>query len=337
MKVTIFLLTYNHEKFIAQAIESILMQEVNFAYEIVIAEDCSTDKTRDIVIDFQQKQPDKIRLFLAERNLNSNSFYVQGLQICQGQYIALLDGDDYWSSPDKLQKQVDFLDANPELSICFHNVNVVYEEGNIATHLFHLKEPNYHISKSLPKSISTLEDIVVNGNFMQTCSVMFRAGLFGNIPDWYNNLPIGDWPLHILNAEHGNIGYIDAVLGTYRVHRGGLWSTNMSQERKFENAEKMIYLCETIEQYLKEKYIYKFNTKALTYYYKQALTSLFKMQKYREANSYAKNYLSRLSWQDLASMKFVLQVILAAQFPPAYSILKFLRNVYKNKIINMNN
>lgn len=108
MKVSVLMITYNHEKFIAQAIDSILMQQVNFDYEIVIGEDCSTDGTRAIVIQYQKEYPDKIRLLLPEENLGMHKNFVQTFRACQGEYIALLEGDDYWTSPRKLQKQVDF-------------------------------------------------------------------------------------------------------------------------------------------------------------------------------------------------------------------------------------
>ncbi|MEM6399437.1 MAG: glycosyltransferase family 2 protein, partial [Cyanobacteria bacterium P01_D01_bin.116] len=113
--VSVSLVTFNHEKFIAQAIESVLLQEVDFSYEIIIGEDFSSDKTREIVIEYQKQYPDIIRLILPEENLGyyGQKIFVQTLQACRGKYIALLDGDDYWTTPNKLQQQVDFLDNHP--------------------------------------------------------------------------------------------------------------------------------------------------------------------------------------------------------------------------------
>ncbi len=216
MKVSVFMLTYNHEKFIAQAIDSVLMQEVNFDYEIAIAEDFSSDRTRDIIMEFQQRYPDKIRLFLAERNFNSNSFSVRGRETCQGQYIALLEGDDYWTSPHKLQKQVDFLDTHPDCTICFHNSRQFYEDGS---------QKDYNNNSPDQKEISTLEDLL-SYNFIATGSTMFRRGVIDRYPDWYVNDEVysGDWPLHILNAQYGNIGYINEVMVATRIHKGGFWN-----------------------------------------------------------------------------------------------------------------
>ena len=127
MKVSVLVMTYNHEKFISQALESVAMQETNFEYEILISEDCSTDRTREIVMDFQKAYPEKVRLLLSEQNIHSNEIVVRGIRAARGQYIALLDGDDYWTSPHKLQKQADFLDRHPECSLSFHNARIFHE------------------------------------------------------------------------------------------------------------------------------------------------------------------------------------------------------------------
>jgi glycosyltransferase involved in cell wall biosynthesis len=222
MKVSVLVMTYNHVRFIAQALESVLMQHTNFAYEVIISEDCSTDGTREIVLEFHKQYPERIRLVLSEQNIRTNAVVVRGLYAAKGQYVALLDGDDYWTSADKLQKQADFLDAHPECAVCFHNATVMHEDGSRAP---------WNWTPADHPVISTLEDIWL-GNFIATCSTMFRRGLFGEVPSWYEALfPITDWPLHILNAEHGHIGYVNEVMGVYRYHRGGLYSS-FSEERK---------------------------------------------------------------------------------------------------------
>ena len=223
-KVTVLVTTYNHEKFIAQALESVLMQRTNFSYDVVVIEDCSTDSTRRIVIDHQRAYPDKIRLVLSENNRCDNVNFCGAFLESASQYIALLDGDDYWTSAHKLQKQVDFLDAHPECALCFHNVTVFYEDGS--------REP-WNRNPANQKEFSTLEDLW-SGNFIAGCSPMIRRDLFGEFPSWYANTGIsGDWPLYLLSAQHGNIGYIDEVMGAYRIHGGGLWSS-LSESRKVE-------------------------------------------------------------------------------------------------------
>ena len=122
MKVSVTIITYNHEKFIRKTLDSVLMQKVNFQYEIVIGEDCSTDNTKKILLEYQNKHPGKIRLLLAENNQGLVRNFMQTYRACKGEYIATLDGDDYWISSRKLQKQVDFLDRHGDFSMCFHPV-----------------------------------------------------------------------------------------------------------------------------------------------------------------------------------------------------------------------
>ena len=130
IKVSVLVMTYNHIDFIAQALDSVLEQQVCFDYEILISEDCSIDGTREVVLAYQRRFPQKIRLLLSGQNMRSNEIVVRGINAAKGQYIALLDGDDYWISPNKLQSQVDFLDSNPECSMCFHNAKVLVSMNN---------------------------------------------------------------------------------------------------------------------------------------------------------------------------------------------------------------
>lgn len=216
VKVSVAMITYNHARFIAQAIESALMQHVSFDYEIVIGEDCSADRTRDIVIDFQKQHPHKIRLLLPDKNLglHGKNNFVQTLQACRGKYVALLEGDDYWTSPNKLQTQVGLLDRHPEYALCFHNVMVFHEAESRETR-------NYCPDDQAEEF--DLEALLL-GNFIPTCSVVFRRGLFGAFPPWFFSLVLSDWVLHLLNARSGMIRYIPEAMGVYRSHAGGVWS-----------------------------------------------------------------------------------------------------------------
>ncbi|HEX7980800.1 MAG TPA: glycosyltransferase [Gemmatimonadaceae bacterium] len=251
--LSIVMIAYNVERYIRQAIDSVVEQRVDFDYELVIGEDRSTDGTREIVLEYAARFPDRIRPILRDVNLGMNRNFMETLQQARGQFIALLDSDDYWTSPDKLQRQMDFLRSHPECSICFHNTLVVYEQGDPPTHPFHTEHPERLISRRIPEPISTLADLA-RGNFMQTCSVMFRAGLYGALPDWYLEMPTFDWPLHVLNAEHGTIGYIDEVLGAYRVHSAGFWSTHMAHYRRLADVEAMIHGYRLIDRHTGGRY-----------------------------------------------------------------------------------
>ena len=220
--VSVLVMTYDHARYIAQALDGALMQETRFPVEILVSEDCSTDGTREIVQAYAERHPERVRLLLSERNLHSNAVVVRGFEAARGRYMALLDGDDYWTSPHKLRKQVEFLERHPECSMCFHNALVVDESG---------QRPPRPWTPPGRREISTLADIWM-GNFIATCSAMYRAGVVGRIPDWYLPLfPITDWPLHILHAERGLIGYIDDVMGVYRHHPGGMYSSRSEREK----------------------------------------------------------------------------------------------------------
>jgi glycosyltransferase involved in cell wall biosynthesis len=238
MKISILMITYNHEKFIAQAIESVLIQQANFDYELVIGEDGSSDRTREIALDFQRRYPDKIRVLLTDQNLGMHRNFARTLEACRGQYIALLEGDDYWTSPDKLQKQAEVLDTHPECALCFHQVATLEHEDQqpIVRHKQH-------------KLISNLEDIV-RTNFIPTGSVMFRREFLTTFPDWFYTAPVVDWPLFVAVAEHGEIRYLDEVMATYRIHNGGVWSTQSQAKR----TEVLIDTCKAINLYLESRY-----------------------------------------------------------------------------------
>ena len=218
--VSVFMMAYNHEKYIAQALDSVLMQNVNFVYDIVIGEDCSTDNTRSILLPYKEKHPEKIKLLLHEKNIGAAKNQIEVLENCTGKYIAMLEGDDYWTDPYKLQKQVDFLEANEDFAICHHNMQVIYED-----------EPEKNRVSNLPeqKEVTTIEDLA-KGNYIYTASCVFRRYDY-ELPEWFNKSPVGDYVLHLLNARYGKIKYLKDVMGVYRVHKGGLWgNTNHLQK-----------------------------------------------------------------------------------------------------------
>ena len=241
MKLSVCLITYNHERFITQALESALAQKTNFEFEIVVGEDCSADHTRQILVEYQQRYPNTIRLMLPEKNLGANRNFARTLQACRGQYIALLEGDDYWTSPTKLQEQVNFLDSHEECAICFHAVRVFHEDGSVAPRL----SPRFG-----HKKISTIEDLLGLGNFIPTCAAVFRNGLISEFPDWFYTLRIADFSLHVLNAQYGKIGYINKVMGAYRIHSGGTFSAASTSG----NAHEVVRTYDYLNSYLDYKY-----------------------------------------------------------------------------------
>jgi glycosyltransferase involved in cell wall biosynthesis len=230
------MITYNQEAFIAQAIRSALMQITNFDYEIVIGDDCSTDGTRAIAADLARRNPFRIRTLFQDVHLGVNRNLVATLKACTGEYVAVLEGDDYWTTHNKLQLQVDFLDGHPDYAICFHNVQVVYQDECSPSHLYHVD--------AQPET-RTIEELLA-GNFINTCSVMFRRDHSKELPSRFCSLHMGDWPLHVLNAQYGEIGYLNAVMAAYRVHDKGVWSS-IGRLRQLEiEADAIDFLCSVL-------------------------------------------------------------------------------------------
>jgi glycosyltransferase involved in cell wall biosynthesis len=252
MKVSVAMVTYRHERFIAQAIESVLAQRTDFDFELVIGEDCSPDGTREVAQKYAEKYPEKIRLKYPEKNIGLTRNLSQTIGACRGEYVAWLEGDDYWVSPDKLQRQADYLDQNPDCAWCFTRAVVVDAEGKPidAGEAVRVVKPKY-----------SLEDYLRRIFQPRACTVMFRHRLFERFPDWYFELPTGDMPLHVMNAQHGCIGFIDQVTSAYRIHPGGVWSlgidpakwTSSTPDQLRKQAaryEAMLHLYEVLAQYL---------------------------------------------------------------------------------------
>lgn len=215
---SVLMITYNHEKYIAQAIDSVLMQRTNFDFEIVIGEDCSTDRTREIVLEYKAKHPDKIKLLLQEKNVGIHKNFTQTILSCKGKYIALLEGDDYWTDEYKLQRQVDFLENNPDFVLCFENTidqNEISNENKIS-------DPNF--------DVLVLKDLIRDGWFMRTGSIVFRNNVIKQFPEWYFKYRSTDYILHILLAQHGKIKFINQRSSVYRINEGGITQKDFKKD-----------------------------------------------------------------------------------------------------------
>lgn len=228
VKVSVIVHTYNHEKFIRQTLDSILCQEVNFQYEVIVGDDASPDSTPQIIKEYQTRFPEIIKPLLHPKNLGGygKNNTLATLEVCQGQYIAAMDGDDYWTNPLKLQKQVDFLDYNPDFVACFHNALIHYEDGSA---------PDSFVNDSTQREVTTIEDLVGEDEvwYMATSAVMFRNGIMKEYPKWFHESKSGDIPRYILLGKHGKFYYINEVMSVYRKNNGGMSFTDGKQDADF--------------------------------------------------------------------------------------------------------
>lgn len=232
IKLSVVSITYNQEPFVRDAIEGFLKQRVNFPWEIIIADDSSTDKTAEIIKEYAEKNPDLIKPILRNKNVGVLDNLYDALRAAKGEYIAICEGDDYWTDENKLQRQVDFLEQNSEYSLCFHPVKVVYQNKE--------KKDSTYPDPDKKRTFDTLE--LLKNNFIQTNSVVYRKQNYDNLPE--NIMPI-DWYLHLYHAQFGKIGFIDKTMSVYRRHPGGIWWDSYEDKdefwRKYGQAHLNVY------------------------------------------------------------------------------------------------
>lgn len=240
--VNVLMPTYNHERFVAQAIESVLAQKTDFTYKLIVGDDCSTDRTQSIVRSYAEKYPDKVEFLFAPKNVgpfHRNRVSVQLLNQFNAKYVGILEGDDYWTDPLKLQKQVDYLEAHPDCAACFHNAQIVSDNPT--------QPPNYCSPDQ--KEVSTLVDIVTICLFIP-CTVLFRNKLWPKLPDVFFSVLNVDWVLFVMLAEHGYLGYLDEVMAAYRVHSAGIWS----RLNRVQQLQAHIKTYKAIDKHLEYRY-----------------------------------------------------------------------------------
>ena len=201
------MITYNHENYIAEAIEGVMMQKTNFPIELIIGEDCSTDKTRKICQSYQTKYPDKIKLLLPDTNLGMMRNLVETFQASKSEYIAICEGDDYWTDPNKLQMQVDFLEQNEDFGIVHTNYRVV-DSNNQIIHKYNRNWPSGNVFEK-----------IINGNYgIVTATVIFRTELYKKVENELTNLDfkMGDFPMWVEISRISKVRYLSVITSSYR-------------------------------------------------------------------------------------------------------------------------
>jgi len=205
--LTIVCPVYNHEDFIRKALDGFLMQITNFNFKILIHDDASTDNTKDIILDYYKKFPQTIIPVLQE--VNQHSLGISNASIIyplvKSKYIALCEGDDYWTDPYKLQKQVDFLEANEDYVASFHEIQILEQDGSLVKDYI----------TQVPINYETIEDLARDGNYIHTPSVLFR-NVIKSFPEEMQHSPIGDFFLYMLLAEHGKFKHLNDTMAVYR-------------------------------------------------------------------------------------------------------------------------
>ncbi|MCX2432360.1 glycosyltransferase family 2 protein [Pedobacter sp. GR22-10] len=222
LKVSVVMITYGHERYILDAINGVLNQNINFEIELIISNDCSPDATDEIIKNFINNSPKghMIRYYSQPNNVGVLPNFIHALKMAKGEYVALCEGDDFWIDMNKLTMQVNFLDENLKYVGCFHNTEERYEDSS---------ELASFLMNDFPKAREISFKDLTDANVMATCSVLFRNFDFDTLPSWFKKQRMGDWSLHLLNARNGNFYFLPKVLAVHRLHQGSTW---MLQDHK---------------------------------------------------------------------------------------------------------
>ncbi|MFD3275250.1 glycosyltransferase family 2 protein [Aquirufa echingensis] len=245
-KVSICVISYNHQNYVKTCLNSILEQKVDFAFEIILGEDCSKDQTAEIIKQYADQYPHLIKAYIRQKNVGAKTNFLHCFLQCKGEYIVFIEADDYWTDPLKLQRQVDFLDQHPHASACFHNAQIIFEDGSN-------REPVL-INPIDQKPWVESADFLVEKEtwFMATAAVMMRRKFAQPLPEWFLHSKSGDIPLYVILAEQGPIGYLPEVMSVYRKNEGGISMTDHVHADAF--IKNRIFMYSSINAHTKYKY-----------------------------------------------------------------------------------
>lgn len=245
VKVTVVCITYNHEEFIAQALDSFLMQKTNFRFQIFVGEDHGPDRTAEIVREYAEKYPDIVVPFLREKNMGAQRNLIDLCNHATSPYIAFCEGDDYWTDEYKLQKQFDYMESNPELRVCFAKAEITapedwflrsyYKTDSEGKMVFPECDPSYRGGKGFLKADSFI-------NFLQahTSTLFYRWNYELQIPEWFYDGYIGDWPLFLMQLGNGEAGFIPEVVSVYRRSDVGVYMSQSMDEHFMKTRQEAI-------------------------------------------------------------------------------------------------
>lgn len=276
--LSVCIITYNHEQYIGQSIESVLMQQCNFPIEIVIGEDCSTDNTGVICRDYAQKHS-FVNLSENAANIGMVNNFLQTAKACSGKYIAMLEGDDYWTDPHKLQKQVDFLEANPDFVLCYHDKTHQKEGVIVRESTYDFKADKYFAQEE------------VFAAHILTVTVVFRNILNEHpFPEAFRNLPLYDFGAWAYLSLFGKCAYLNFNGATYRIHADSVFSS----KEPLANYRKMLWLFRLLKPHFPQSYQPEFKYYTLLIHY--MITEELRAQQFSATYVY---YLSILSLRSI--------------------------------------
>lgn len=308
-KVSICCTVYNHEPYLEDTLVGFLSQETNFPFEVLIHDDASTDASANIINKYETKYPLIIKPIYQTENR-----YSQGIRVnftynylrAEGKYIALCEGDDFWTDKHKLQKQVDLLEKYNEIILCVHSTGVFkIKENKIESKKIRLNNGD--------KVINATDVILGGGEFGHTSSFVFRRNMIIDPPRWYTSYPSGDTPTRLLAAAKGQIYYLDNEMSTYRQGVKGSWTKRMNNAKKYvDHWGKAIEMFDEYDQYTEFKYSKVIRKRKSNIAYKILDRLIYELD-FQEDK---KRYYSLLMGREKTKYLF------KAKFPSVFNILK---------------
>ena len=253
IQVSICCITYNQAKYIRQTLESFLMQKTNFAYEILVHDDASTDGTQEIIKEYEKKYPNIIKPIYQLENQYSKGVSVSELNFirAKGKYLAFCEGDDYWTDSNKLQKQFDYMEEHGDCGLCFHGVAKLNDKNKKIVGKI---SPSKHSQKFLTKDI-----ILGGGGFLGTNSIFCKSSLLQNLPSFYKKCKVGDYPLQLIMVADNYAYFMNEIMSVYRINVLTSWSNRNKRksigEAKIEKNNLYRNLIDMLKEY--DKYTYK--------------------------------------------------------------------------------
>jgi glycosyltransferase involved in cell wall biosynthesis len=313
VKVSVCIVTYNHEAFLAEALESVVAQETSFPIEVIVGEDGSADNTRAVLLSYQQKYSDVIKPILQPRNVGVHRNLADVLAGASGEYIAILDGDDYWTNPHKLQKQSDLLDAHPEFSMCFHRGTSLSIDDPAS---------DFDLPQVAEQPTYTLNDLLTKKNFMFTHSTMLRGKYFRTLPPLCMRLEALDYSLYLLSAEHGDVAYIPENMCTHRRHRGSAWF-GVAMKDPLIIQMRTAKDIETIDRYYRRRYATQLRAAE---YYLQLANQSFAEGKFEATRACLRGVLRSMRYDRRIKRQQVVDLMRRVDMPRR----DFMRELFEN-------
>ena len=244
--VSVYCMTYNQEKTIGQAIESIVAQKTDFAFELIVHDDASTDGTADVVREYAARYPDIVRPIFQTENQFKNCNLIQTFihPVSRGKYIAICEGDDYWIDPEKLQLQVERMESDPECTLCFHAVQQLHADDSVM---------HYRPLKS--DCVVPTEMVIKRGGlFCPTVSLMFRRDVMDVWPDFRLQADVYDYPSQVLAAVMGRVQYIDRTMAVYRFATEGSWTAAHAGVVDYSHVQNETEWLDAFDAYTERRY-----------------------------------------------------------------------------------